>query len=351
MLEEKISQLNLPQFPGETCLENTKHKMVQCLLEEEYGVLPCREVSVTWETVREEENFAAGKAILRTVNLTAQFKNGTFTFPVRAAVPKAKTKVPFFVHINFRPDVPDRYQPTEEIIDNGFAVLSFGYEDVTADNSDFANGVGPFLLGANGQVRGNDCGKIAMWAWAASRVLDYAESLPELDLGRAMVVGHSRLGKTALLAGALDPRFSLVISNDSGCGGAAITRGKQGERVDDICRNFDYWFCKNYQKYRRKEDDMPFDQHFLLAAIAPRKVYVASAAEDLWADPEAEFLSCVLAGRYYERWGLKGFVCGDAFPAVGERLHTGDVAYHKRSGTHFLGREDWLNFMEYAKTH
>lgn len=350
MLEERILQLDLPSFPFEADLEDTKNKMMECLLEEEYGVLPNRETSLTWETVSEEETFAAGKAILRTVSLTTQFENGSFTFPVRAAIPKAKTKVPFFVHINFRPDVPDRYQPTEEIIDNGFAVLSFCYKEVTSDDGDFTNGVSPFLLGANEQIRGNDSGKIAMWAWAASRVLDYAGSLPELDIGRAMVVGHSRLGKTALLAGALDTRFSLVISNDSGCGGAAITRGKQGERVDDICRNLDYWFCKNYQKYRKKEESMPFDQHFLLAAIAPRKVYVASAAEDLWADPEAEFLSCVLAGRYYEHYGLQGFVCSDAFPAVGERLHRGNVAYHKRSGTHFLGREDWINFMEYAKT-
>ena len=350
MLEERILQLDPPDFPFEADLEDTKNKMMKRLLEEEYGVLSNRETSLAWETVSEEDNFAAGKAILRTVNLTARFENGSFTFPVRAVIPKAKTKAPFFVHINFRPDVPDRYQPTEEIIDNGFAVLSFCYKEVTSDDGDFTNGVSPFLLGANEQVCGNGSGKIAMWAWAASRVLDYAGSLPELDIGRAMVVGHSRLGKTALLAGALDTRFSLVISNDSGCGGAAITRGKQGERVDDICRNFDYWFCKNYRKYRGKEDEMPFDQHFLLAAIAPRKVYVASAAEDLWADPEAEFLSCVLAGRYYEHYGLQGFVCSDAFPAVGERLHRGNVAYHKRSGTHFLGREDWINFMEYAKT-
>lgn len=350
MVKGRITELNLPKFPYGATMEETKSKMTALLLEEEYGVLPNRETTLSWETVQEEEDFVAGKAIFRTVNLTAQFENGAFTFPVRAVIPKGKTNIPFFVHINFRPDVPDRYQPTEEIIDNGFAVLSFCYKEVTSDDADFSNGVSPFILGANEQVRGNDCGKIAMWAWAASRVLDYAESLPELDMHRAMVVGHSRLGKTALLTGALDARFALAISNDSGCSGAAITRGKQGERVEDICSRLGYWFCKNYDKYRGKEETMPFDQHFLLAAVAPQRVYVASAAEDLWADPDAEFLSCVLAGEYYEHYGLKGFVYNDSFPKTGEKLHSGNVAYHKRSGTHFFSREDWIYFMEYAKT-
>lgn len=350
MLKQKLEALNLPGFPFGGQIEKAKSAMLGVLLEEEYGVLPNRETSLSWETVSEEKDFAAGKAILRTVNITAQFETGAFTFPVRAAIPKGKKKVPFFVHINFRPDVPDRYEPTEEIIDSGFAVLSFCYKEVTSDDADFSNGVSPFLLGANEQVRPNDCGKIAMWAWAASRVLDYAETLPELDQNRAMAVGHSRLGKTALLAGAQDTRFALAISNDSGCSGAAITRGKQGERVEDICSRLGYWFCKNYEKYRGKEDDMPFDQHFLLAAIAPRKVYVASAAEDLWADPDFEFLSCVMAGDYFEHYGQKGFVYSDRFPAVGEKLHKGNVAYHRRGGTHFLSREDWRLFMEYAKT-
>ncbi len=350
MLKEKLESLDLSKFPFGRTIEEAKNAMLGVLLEEEYGVLPNRETSLSWETVSEEENFAAGKAVLRTVNLTAHFEKGDFTFPVRAAIPKGKQNVPFFVHINFRPGVPDRYQPTEEIIDSGFAVLSFCYKEVTSDDGNFKNGVSPYLLGADEQVRGNDCGKIAMWAWAASRVLDYAETLPELDLNRAMVVGHSRLGKTALLTGALDTRFALAVSNDSGCSGAAITRGKQGERVEDICKNFDYWFCKNYQKYCGKEETMPFDQHFLLASIAPRKVYVASAAEDLWADPDFEFLACVMAGKYYEHYGLRGFIYDDRFPAEGEALHKGNVAYHKRGGTHYLSREDWRLFMEYAKT-
>ena len=350
MLNTMLQSLSLPPFPAGETMEEANRAMLHLLLQEEYGFLPNRETSLSWETVAEEETFAAGKAVLRTVHVTAKFERGTFTFPVYVTLPKGKTNVPFFVHINFRPDVPDRYQPTEEIIDGGFAVLSFCHKDVTSDDGDFSNGVSPYLLGAKEQQKDDDCGKIAMWAWAASKVMDYAETLPELDLRRAAVVGHSRLGKTALLAGAQDPRFSLVISNDSGCSGAAITRGKQGERVEDICKNLGYWFCKNYHQYRGKEDQMPFDQHFLLAAIAPRCVYVASAAEDLWADPDYEFLSCVAAGTYYEHYGMKGFEHDDRFPAVGEKLHKGSVAYHKRGGTHYLSREDWIYFMEYAKT-
>lgn len=139
-----------------------------------------------------------------------------------------------------------------------------------------------------------------MWAWAAQRVLDYAQTLDELlDLDCAIVCGHSRLGKTALLAAATDKRFAFAYSNDSGCSGAAITREKQGENVKDICERFPYWFCENYKLYIDNEQNMPFDQHYLLASIAPRKVLVGSAAEDIWADPISEFLCCVAAGSVF----------------------------------------------------
>ena len=158
-------------------------------------------------------------------------------------------------------------------------------------------------------------------------------------------------GKTALVTGATDERFAMAHSNDSGCSGAAITRGKVGESTAKICEVFPYWFCENYKKYADNEDAMPFDQHYLIASIAPRKAYVASAIEDTWADPSHEMLACVAASETYENAGLTGFVCEDRLPETGDRFHEGNIGYHLRAGTHYFGREDWLISMEYFKKH
>ena len=314
MVNKRLLELNIPAFPYKNTLEETKEKMMSVLLSEEYGFLPNQEMDILWEVLETDESFAAGKAPLKKMRMTAVFPSGTYSFPFYTVIPKNKENLPFFVHINFRSDVPDRYQPTEELADNGFAVLSFCYKDVTSDDGDFGNGVAPYILGGSEQKNDTDCGKISMWAWAASKIMDYAETLPELDKSRGVVVGHSRLGKTALLAGATDNRFSMAISNDSGCSGAAVTRGKRGEQIADITKNFPYWFCKNYRKYIGKHDELPFDQHWLVAACAPARICIGSAEEDIWADPEMEFASCVLAGEYYKHFGMDAFPAADAFP-------------------------------------
>lgn len=328
---------------------NTHRKaIVELLCNEEYGFMPQASSNLFYEVLEKNDHFCAGKVTLSKVLLTAQFGDRNFSFPFYASIPNGGDKYPFFVHINFRDNVPDKYLPIEEICDNGFAVLSFCYKDITSDDCDFSNGLANILYNGNDR-NGNVCGKIAMWSWAASRVMDYAQTLSELDLKNATVVGHSRLGKTALLTGALDERFSCVISNNSGCSGAAITRGKQGERIRDICSNFSYWFCDNYTKYIDNEPNLPFDQHFLLAVIAPRKLYVASAKEDLWADPDSEYLSCVAASEAYERIGLTGFAHPDRLPVAGDVFHEGNIGYHLRKGFHYLSREDWLHFMDFLK--
>lgn len=330
--------------------EARRKEILTLLCSEEYGFLPRSSGELSFEMLEEDQRYCAGKATLRKVLLTAQFGDRSFSFPFYASIPKGEGKHPFFVLLNFRDNVPDLYFPAEEIVDNGFAVLSFCYKDVTSDDANFADGVAGVMY--DGHVRGDhDCGKIAMWSWAASRVMDYAETLPSLDVTKAFVIGHSRLGKTALLTGALDTRFACAISNNSGCSGAAITREKQGERIKDICGRFPYWFCEHYKTYIENEAKMPFDQHFLLAAIAPRKVYVASAKEDLWADPDSEFLACVAASEVYEKLGLAGFVHKERLPEAGDKFHDGDIGYHLRDGLHYLSREDWLHYMAYLKKH
>lgn len=355
MLKEMMQQRGLPAIWDETngSWEERRKEIIDILCREEYGFMPREHDGLTWEVAEENPRFCAGRAEHKKVILTAHFGEDSFSFPVYTTIPKKPGKYPFFVHLNFRDNVPDQYQPTEEICNRGFAVLSFCYKDVAAD--DWAKNVEsdplPEILYKNMEKQPHHAGKIRMWAWAASRVLDYALTLGNLDPARAAVIGHSRLGKTALVAGMLDERFSLVISNDSGCSGAAVSRGKVGETIEKINNVFGYWFCDNYRKYMGKEEEQPFDQHFLVAASAPRHVYVASAEEDLWADPASEFLSCYGASEVYEKLGMKGLVCEDRLPVAPEKFQDGAVGYHVRKNDHYLSREDWNLYMDYMEKH
>lgn len=343
MLTTELNKRNLPPMPE-------RDAALDLLLREEYGYLPPRPVSVTFEA---EENvvskFCAGKASLHRITARCTLPNGEcFAFPFHAVLPTREGVYPFFVLLNFRDDVPDRYLPAEELIDNGFAVLSLCYKDVTSDDADFTNDLAGILY-PDGIRPANGAGKLALWAWAAQRVMDYAETLPMLDRARSVVCGHSRLGKTALLAAATDERFAVAYSNDSGCSGAALSRGTKGERVRDICRKFPYWFCENYLSYVDREETMPFDQHWLIGSIAPRLVLVGSASEDAWADPHSEQLCCLAASDAYERMGVDGFVCDDRFAEVGEACFEGSIGYHLRAGLHYFSREDWHRLIEFVR--
>ena len=334
MLKETLTERGVPAL----C---TREEMLEIMQREVYGYIPPKPDRLEW-TVKNNYigAFCAGKATAQYVELTAYWGEKSFKFPFIATIPTASGPHPFFIHINFRPNVPDRYMHSEEIVDNGFACLSFCYEDVTTDNADFTSGLAGVLY-ENGERGAHDAGKIAMWAWAAQRVMDYAEKEDRLDKSCAIVCGHSRLGKTALLCGATDERFKFVHSNNSGCGGASITRGKIGEKIADITKMFPYWFCENYKQYANRESEMPFDQHYIIASVAPRYAYVASAAEDLWAAPDSEMLSCVAASEAYEKMGLVGFVCNDRLPEIGDVYHEGNIGFHMRAGLHYFSREDW----------
>ena len=341
MLNELIKEKNLPQLLS-------REEMLEMLQKEEYGYIPAKPESLSFEVLETEfPNFCGGNATLNKVLAHSVVNGKPFTFPFYAVIPTAPGKHPFFVHINFRPNVPDAYMPTEELVDNGFAVLSFCYNDVTKDDGDFTNGLAGVLL-EDGKRGPHDPGKIAMWTWAAQRVMDYAQTRGDvLDLSCGIVCGHSRLGKTALLTGASDERFAFVYANESGCSGAAISRGKRGESVDFICKTFPYWFCENYQQYRNREDAMPFDQHFLIAASAPRFVLVGSAVEDVWADPHAEMLACAAAAPAFPG----GFICEDRLPEIGDKFLEGTVGYHMRKGKHFFSRYDWNRLIEFVNAH
>jgi hypothetical protein len=237
----------------------------------------------------------------------------------------------------------------ETVIARGYATVSIYYGDLCEDRNEGLTKDAATLFGPKPveERRPDEWGAIGIWAWGLSRALDALASDPEIDGRRVAVHGHSRLGKTALWAGAQDERFALVISNNSGCGGAALSMRDYGETVERINTSFPFWFARRFRAYNRRESTLPVDQHELLALIAPRPVHVASAEDDQWADPRGEFLAAQHAGPVYALFGKKGLGVAE-MPAVNAPVLGDGVAYHVRTGKHDITPYDWAQYLNHA---
>ena len=329
-------------------------EVLELFRENVYGRVPSTPFLKSFRIVNEDRNAMNGDATLKQADITIDSEGKSLVIHLILFVPnKVKKPVPAFLLINNRDisnidptrKVKSEFWPAEDVIARGYAIAAFYNADVDPDNYDeFKNGIHEVL----DRGRGPDSwGTIAAWAWGASRCMDYFETDKDIDSKRVAVVGHSRGGKTALWAGAEDQRFAMVVSNESGCGGAALARRKYGETIARINSSFPHWFCTNYRKYNNNEVALPVDMHMLMALIAPRAVYVTSADEDLWADPRGSYLSLYHSVPVFQLLKTKTFL-PEAMPPLNEPVHGGMVGYHVRSGAHNMLLKDWNWFMDFA---
>lgn len=331
-----------------------------------YGNVPAEaaQAKVTYTPVA---HYESTNLIAKRIEARITAGGSDFTFPFLLYLPKSAvavdaSPVPAVIVIHNRefPDMvqavelPSPFLPVEAIIKRGYAVAVFHTSDVDPDKKDgFDEGIRGFFarakhgVGADISTRqANDWGAIAAWAWGASRVLDHLTTWREIDASRIAVIGHSRGGKTAAWAAAEDTRFAAAFINESGCGGAALSRRRFGETISRITSAFPHWFCKKLDDYADAEDRLPIDQHQLIGLIAPRAVAVGSAAEDLWADPRGEYLAVVHAAPVYELLG-KSTITDPEMPPLAQPGFVGPTGYFVRPGQHNLQENDWAHYLDF----
>ncbi|MFB3825830.1 MAG: acetylxylan esterase [Bryobacteraceae bacterium] len=347
-----------------------------------YGRSPARPARVRYEQSPVDKQALGGKAVRKQVRVHFTDKPDGPKMDILIYLPAgARRPVPLFAGLNFGgnqsvaadPGVPLReiwvrdpqtrkatkiiapessrgrsagQWQVEKILSRGYGLATIFYGDIEPD---YNGGMSYGVRSLYPKPGPEEWGAIGAWAWGLSRAMDYFETDREIDAKRVAVMGHSRLGKTALWAGASDTRFALVISNDSGEGGASLSRRWYGETVQNLNTSFPHWFCANYAKYNDRVSELPVDQHELLALIAPRPVYVASAEEDRWADPKGEFLSAVHAGPVYALFGKQGLGT-DQMPGIHQPL-MGAIGYHIRAGKHDVTAYDWDQYLNFADMH
>lgn len=349
-------------------------ELLEMFAREMYGHAPGRPDALHFKEISCKKDALGGLAVRREVNIyfsanEKQYLTLLIYTPARARKPSPlflgmnstgnhtvsdedDITVPAFSRYGIFKDSPRGSAascwPLEMLLKAGYGVATFCSYDVDPDFESFIKDV-PSLYLKKGQITPPDdgWGTIAAWAWGLSRVMDYLETDSRVASDKVAVFGHSRLGKTALWAGACDERFAMVISNCSGCGGASLSRWPLAETVQSINRTFPYWFCQNFKKYGADTSSLPFDQHELIALIAPRPVYVAAASKDLWAEATGQFMSIKEAAPVYELYGWKDAL-PDSCPAPDVLMKKGRARFHVRSGEHDMTVYDWKAYVRFA---
>ena len=365
--------------------EQRRPEILRLFEKYEYGKMPGRPESMTAEVRSRDPDALGGKALRKEVRIHLRNRGREAKMDMLLYLPLgAKEPVPLFLALNFlgnqtigldpgvalceaslpedlgRPGVVNHRAteksrgvepwPVEKILARGYGLATICYNDITPDAPEsFTRGVHALFF-APGQTRpaADQWGAIAAWAWGLRRAMDYLETDKGVDTKRVVVLGHSRLGKTALWAAACDERFAIAISNESGTGGATLARRHFGETVRRINSVFPHWFCDNFKHFNDREEQLPFDQHTLLALIAPRPVYIAAAAEDLWGDPRGAFQTAKAADPVYRLLGTDG-LAADKIPGI-EQPILSTIGYHIRRGKHALTEYDWMQYSRFRRS-
>ncbi len=320
-----------------------------------FGRVPETPYQTSFKVVNTDKNAINGAATLKQVEILISSGGKDLVIHLTLFTPNnSKKPSPAFLLIDNRGPantdplrkVKSEFWPVEEAVARGYAMAVFANSDVDPDKFDeFKDGIHALL---DNQPRPDDAwGTIAAWAWGASRCMDYLVTDKDIDAAKVAVVGHSRGGKTALWAGAEDTRFAMVVSNESGCGGAALARRKYGETIARINTAFPHWFCTNYKKYGNNEESLPVDMHMLLALTAPRALYVDCASEDLWGDPRGSYLALYNAVPVFSLLGIKSDI-PESMPPLNKQIVSGKVGFHIRDGVHNMLLKDWNWFMDFA---
>lgn len=332
-----------------------RSEILELFRENVFGRIPSAKFKTDFRVVNFDSCAAGGKATLKQVDIIVSASDKSLVIHLTLFTPNGvKGKVPVFLLIDNRGPanidptrkVKSEFWPVEEVIARGYGIAVFSNADVDPDNfDDFKNGIHGIL--DKGERRPDSWGTLAAWAWGASRCMDYFETDKDIDSKKVAVVGHSRGGKAALWTGAEDPRFCMVVSNESGCGGAALARRRYGETIARITKAFPHWFCTNYNKWAGNEDNMPVDMHMLLALTAPRALYVACADEDLWGDPAGSYMALCNAASVFGILNEPSNI-PLRMPPLNKQIISGQLGFHIRDGGHNMLLKDWNWFMDFA---
>ena len=358
VLPEVLKTVSGKEIRNKNQWEKTRRPEILTLFENNiYGQMPREIDSVTHSVVSEDNQAMSGNATLKEIAIRVFRKQKSVQINVTLFIPNKRSgPAPVFLLINNRPKSntdPTRqkkseFWPAEMVIDSGFAVAAFHVSDLAPDDKEkYVEGVLQMypeqLLADNGMKA------IGAWAWGASRVMDYFQKDRDINARKVIVVGHSRGGKASLWAASQDQRFAACVTNCSGNTGAALARRQFGERISKINTTFPHWFNNNYKKFNDKENELPVDQHMLIALIAPRPVYATNASKDLWADPTGTYLAMKNAEKVYGLYGKKSGLPVNP-PAIDQSLPKAPMGYHNREGEHNMTNFDWANFITFARS-